>query len=350
MSNIGTRNRQVTRLSHLADKIVFIDGLTGCGKTLFSSIVSALDRVQLISYCFEIEHICALYYLDKIKKDAAEGMIKGLTDLQLYNIMQSRNVSFRPSDISSVWRDSNTLRYLIRLFQKGDEVVPERIAKDKPILSITTHQLMGFSEPIFHSLTDRVCMINIVRHPLFMIIQNHLNQERLMFNDNPRLFTLTHSYNGYQVCYYTKGWEELYLRSNKIDRAIHYIDKLTSIRESFYKKYNNVFENLILTIPFEKFVQDPWPYMKKIEKLLGTTITQKTIKVMRRQNVPRQKISDGIPLAIYKRCGWEPPEKGLTEKQELEKRRKYVLDQGASKEAMEVLDRTCQEYEEKYLR
>ena len=340
---------QVDRLNHLAEKIVFIDGLGGCGKTLFSSLISAFDRVELISYAFEIEQICSLYYLDKITKDAAEGMINCLTDLQLYNTMQSRHVNFRLSDLSSVWRDSNTLRYLIRLVKKGDMAVPERIAKEKPILPLTTHQLMGFSEPIFSSLTDRVCMINIVRHPLYMIIQMHLVQERLMATNSPRLFTTTFLYNGNQLCYYTKGWEELYSKSNNIERAIYYIEKVTSIEESVRTKLKSVYKNQILTVPFEKFVLDPWPYMKKIEKLLGSTITKKTKKVMKKQKVPRNRISDGIPLAIYKRCGWQPPEKDFDEKQELEKRRQYAVEQGAGKQSMEVLDKICSEYERKYI-
>ena len=62
--------------------------------------------------------------------------------------------------------------------------------------------------------------------------------------------------------------------------------------------------------------------------------------------MPRKKISDGIPLAIYKRCGWEPPEKVFTEQQELNKRRDYALSQGASKDAMNALDEICQNYEE----
>ena len=76
-------------------------------------------------------------------------------------------------------------------------------------------------------------------------------------------------------------------------------------------------------------------------------MSHKTNKVLKEQNVPRKKIADGIPLAIYKRCGWEPPDKLLTEHQELDKRRNYALSQGASKDAMNALDAICQSYEEK---
>ena len=66
-----------------------------------------------------------------------------------------------------------------------------------------------------------------------------------------------------------------------------------------------------------------------------------------KQKVPRKKISDGIPLAIYKRCGWEQPDSNMTEKEELGKRRQFAIDNGASEQAMIVLDQLCKNYENK---
>ena len=40
---------------------------------------------------------------------------------------------------------------------------------------------------------------------------------------------------------------------------------------------------------------------------------------MNREKVPRIKIADGIPLKIYKRCGWVPSNKKLNEREELNK-------------------------------
>ena len=35
---------------------------------------------------------------------------------------------------------------------------------------------------------------------------------------------------------------------------------------------------------------------------------------MKKQKVPRKNIVDGLPLSIYKRCGWEAPISGLSER------------------------------------
>jgi hypothetical protein len=74
----------VVRNNSLAKKVVFVDGLPGCGKTLFSTLISAMERVELLSYTYEIEHICQLFYLDKITIDAAGFFTNGFKDIS-YN-------------------------------------------------------------------------------------------------------------------------------------------------------------------------------------------------------------------------------------------------------------------------
>ena len=50
---------------------------------------------------------------------------------------------------------------------------------------------------------------------------------------------------------------------------------------------------------------------------------------MKKQNIPRKKVSDGISLDIYKRCGWVPPDKKLSEAEELikEKNLQFIIRQ-----------------------
>jgi hypothetical protein len=341
---------KVVRDSQLLESLVLVDGQAGCGKTLFTAIVAAMGRVELLNYSPELENICALRYLGKIQDDAAEAMIQIQADLILYETMMSRRTNFRPSDLSSTFRDVDFLKYVKRLFSKGDEVIPKRIKEEKPILHFATHNLLAFSEPILKAMGKRVVLIEVVRHPIYMLIQQTLNQINLVAPAGTvRQFHIYIKYNDRQLPYWNSGQEELYLRSNPVERAIYEMQKLSELAESFKREFREDYGGQIVTVPFERFVLDPWPYMRRIEDLLATKVTSKTRKVMKKQNVPRGRISDGIPLNIYKRCGWEPPKKELSEQQELDKRRQYAIDQGANEEAMEVLDRICLEYKEKYL-
>ena len=94
---------EAVRSGHLAEKIVFVDGLWGCGKTMLSPIVAAFDRVELMTYAYEVEQICSLFYLNRISRDATLTMIRALTDRQLYDTMMGRSTNFRFSDLSSAF-------------------------------------------------------------------------------------------------------------------------------------------------------------------------------------------------------------------------------------------------------
>tara|TARA_B100000315_G_C14294570_1_gene458942 strand:+ start:20 stop:580 length:561 start_codon:yes stop_codon:yes gene_type:complete len=176
-----------------------------------------------------------------------------------------------------------------------------------------------------------------------MIIQQTFNHENWTNQKNTaRQFHLYINKQGENVPYYINDWDINYSALNPVEKAIYEMDYMT--KQARELKHNNS-EHNVLTIPFEGFVLDPLPFMEAIEKTLETKMTSVTKKVMKKQNAPRKKISDGIPLAIYKRCGWEPPDKNLSEHEEMQKRRQFAIDNGASNQAMEVLDKLCIKYE-----
>lgn len=329
---------KIVREPHIAEKIVVVDGLPGCGKTMLSPIVGALPRVQLIQYPYEIEYVCSLQFLKRLEPDAAHVLIRMFTDLLLYNVMQSRETNFRPGDISGVFRNARAWQYFKRLFQKGDEAVIPRIEKEKPILHLTTHFLLPFAAPIFEALENRVAFIEVVRHPLYMVRQQALYQDR--FGTDPRDFTIWFDHEGKAVPYFAHGWEETFLKANAMERSIHIIRHLS-------RRIREVQRDGVLVIPFEPFVLNPWPYLEKMEALLETKSDRTTLRMLKKQKVPRKKIADGRSLKIYRTYGWKEGKKGASEQQELQERRAFAASK-ASPEAMEILDELSRDYEERY--
>ena len=337
---IGSDKIKVVRQELLPEKVVIVDGQAGCGKTLFSPILASLNRVELLSYAFEVEFVCRLFYLKKIERDAATALVRALVDLKLYQAMMGREVNFRYSDISSVFKDPNPWRYFKRIFQEGDMAIPQRIKEEKPILNLTTHDLLSVSDPIISGLGARGVLIEIVRHPLYMIKQQYLNMARVI--DTARNIEICIEYKGKQLPYFALGWEDLYLRSNAMEKAIFSMNKMVEL-SSEKKKLEMVNGKLsIITIPFEKFVIEPLPYLKKITEMLDTNATKKTQTILKKQNVPRKQLADAPALAIYKRCGWTPPS-GISEQEELAVRRDFVAE-NSSAEALAVIDRLSEEY------
>lgn len=337
-----------SRSPFLAQKIVIVDGLPGCGKTMLSPIVGALERVELLTYAYAMEHICALHYLGRVEEDAAITMIRMLTDLQLYNGMMARETNFRPSDLSSAFRSAHPLRYLRRLLLQGDEAIPERIENEKPILHLTTHTLLGMAEPVVQALGERLTIIEVVRHPLYMLKQQALNMDRLL--SSARHFTIYGKYQEQEIPFWAFGWEEKFIRSNPVERAIYAMDYWTRRIEQKTEELSRQSGVSIITVPFEQFVVNPWPYMEQIEHALQTSITVRTRKEMRKQHVPRKKFAAGISLNIYKRCGWEPAKENASEADELKRRRQFAVENNASEDTMRVLDELSSAYEARYLK
>ena len=337
---------QLIRKNTLLNKLLLSDGLPGCGKTMLAPILSAMDRVELLNYNTTIENICELHHLGKIDINTAKVLLQIETDEKIYESMMSRRVNFRPSDLSSVFRDSDYYKYLKRLFMKGDEIIIERIKEEKPILHYSTHMKLAFAEPIFYALGDKAAFIEVVRHPLYMVIQQTLNIKNS--RGTSRNFHVYFKYNQDQLPWHINGWEDLYDSLNPVERSIYEIFNVTNLTEKKKNEFRKKYRANILTIPFESFVLDPWPYMVQIQKFLDIKVNNKTKKMMKKQRVPRVRISDGIPLEIYKRCGWKPPEKDLSERDELIKRREFVIKEGAGKESIKILDRICNDYETKY--
>ena len=335
----------LSRKSHLAEKIVFIDGLPGCGKTLFSKIVSSMDRVELLSYTYEIEHFCALHSLDRMPIDASINMIRMHTDLKLYNTMMARDVNFRPTDLSSALKNHDAAKYFKRALSPGDEIIPEKIKAERPILNFSTHNLLGYSKPIWEALGDRCVFIEIVRHPLYMVRQQALNMENLV--ESVRDFTVYFKYKECEIPYYAFGWEEKYLKSNPIEKVVYFINELTCKIKKNKKEYISDNSAKILTVPFEPFVLHPDTLLKKISIEIGSKVTSATEQIMLEQKIPRNMVADGIDLEIYRRCGWEPPKDYSSERDELNIRREDVARE-VSSDVLAILDRLSEEYEEQY--
>lgn len=332
------------RSSRLVEDIAIIDGQPGCGKTLFSTICSYLERFEVMKYSSHIENYLALKDLDEISLSTCQSLCEIELDLLLYESMMSRNVNFRYKDLSSVFRNKKFFIYLKRIFSRGDEFVPEQIRLKKPILNLCTHNLLGYLDPLFKSYSHRLKLLEVVRHPLYQIIQMSLNYETLEKTNGSRFFYIHLDKNKEIIPFWAQDWDK-YNELNNVEKAIHEIFFMTKKSEDF-KKRNP--EASVLTIPFEKFVKQPYEFIEEIKNFFDTDFIRPIKKILKDQNVPRLKVADGIPEEVYKRCGWVPSEDGLNEKQELIKRRDFAINQKASDFSMDLLDYLSSSYEEKY--
>jgi len=336
----------VGRPTQIADQIVFLDGLSGTGKTMMGPILSSFARMEVQRFDHIHEHVCALRFLGRIEEDAATSLVRLYVDLACYNVMIGRESNFRWKDLSGVLSNPRGLRYLKRLFQSDGEAVMDRIKETRPILQIHSHQVLGISDTLFAALGKRLTMVEMVRHPLYLISHWYSCVDR--FALDPREFTIWLDHKGASLPWFTRGWEDEYVACNKMDRVIRLLDRLIQSAEDAMIAMDEATRAQVLLIPFERFVVEPWPYLKQIENILGTTTTSATRRSLRKQKVPRKLITDGRDLEIYRRYDWHLPDKDSTEGDEIQKRWDFVSSE-ATPGGLALLEKMSAEYEKRYL-
>jgi hypothetical protein len=330
------------RNNNFNNKILIIDGQGGCGKTLFSQICSSFKRIEIFSYAFELEFITKLYNFKKIEKNAASTLIKMLVDHKLYQNMMGREVNFRYKDLSSVFNHPYPLEYFKRIFSKGDRSIPKKISTKKPILNLTCHDLFFYSNILFETFGDRLVFFEIVRHPLYMVIQQHINEKEL--DENVRDIQLKFLYKNKQVPYYAFDYLNQYSKANTMDRAVLAINNFTK-KNNYQRNFLKNKTYKLLTIPFEKFVIYPEKYLDKMCDLLGTKFGNKTKKVLLKNRVPRKNIEDGINLEVYKRYGWKKSIMNTSFEKEKEIRINYLKENNISQKCLDIILDLSKKYE-----
>lgn len=336
---------RVTRQVHVAPQIVFLDGLTGTGKTMLGPLVGSLARVEVLRIEHTYEYLCEMHHLGRMERDATEALLGMYADLACYDTMIARNTNFRSGDLSGVWSNPFPWRYVRRLRMPDGDVVSARIEAERPILQVLTHQAISAMGAAFSAYGDRVRFIEAVRHPLFLL--EHWLTYIDRHGTDPRDFTVWIEHDGHALPWFAQGWEERYLTASAFDRVIHTIDHLTRACDSFIASLPDDARARVLEVPFEQFVFEPDPWMERICELLGTEATPATRKVMRAQRVPRALIAAGPAKDVYRRYGWKAPDRGETERSEYESKREYAAAM-ASPEALEVLDSLSEEYERRW--
>jgi hypothetical protein len=329
-----------TRDKQLSKQIIILDGLTGTGKTMFSPLINSFDRVQNSRFEYMMEYLFITSKNDKVSEDASFSMLNLLADIKTYDGSISREVNFRPQDLSGILNSSKAVKYFKQLFLADGEEAAKRIIKEKPVLFFVTHQILSCIEPAINSFGNRLKIVEMVRHPLYLV--DHWDSYIMMHGSNERDFTLWLEYEGESLPWFAVNWENQYKNASSFDRSIYSIN---SLMESVFKyAESNELNNSLTFIPFEKFVLEPMKYIYELETFLGLKSTKHTKSVLKSQRVPRPSINAGPQKNIYKRYGLKKYKKGVTHEDDYQIR----LDSAKSKstpEAFETLLNICNKYE-----
>lgn len=317
---------EFTREVHIAERIAVVDGISGSAKSLLMTVLASFNKMESPRIEHIYEYLCALSHFRKIEKDAANVLIRIYADLAIHDNMISREINFRPKDDSSVFKMQHSVRYLRRLLMSDGRGVLDRIQKEKPILNIVTHQVLGVSELLFSAFKQRVRIVEMVRHPLY-VLEHWVNQDwGERYGNDPKDFTFWLNQDGQAVPWWANGWEEKYLSLKPIDRVIRSVDTITRLAEQRYGNMNDAEKKQVLFVPFEHFVTDPLPWISKLEEFIGTERGAKIDKILKKQRCPREILSGALDRLREEYLKENPEEESLAILDSLSKRYEKVYD------------------------
>ena len=274
------------------NKVIFIDGFSGSGKSMIAPIVSSFHSSEL----WQLEHLfetcLTLYSLEEISLKATENLIKMFVDKHAINLMIGRNINYRETDDSSAQKNLLEERYIMRSKGPEGDKATEMINTKKPINIFMTHDILGISSPLFSSLGDKLKLFIVpIRHPYWLLENwvNNLWYERV--GKDPRELSITYEFNGRIYPSYAKGWEDKYDNCSPYEKAIEII---YLHQKTLSKSYSEAIESKILLIPFEKFATNPEKFIRQINSKLNSKKSDSTNRIMKKMNVPREFSEDFI--------------------------------------------------------
>ena len=275
--------------------IIVVDGFWGGGKSVITSIVGSMTGVEKKKVEHVYEYVCIAQATGKMDNDAASSFLKIYADLSQYNNLIGREVNLRWSDDSGLRNNPGSLTYLKRLFHPGGDAVAEQINTQNLALLIASHELIAVSDLLYESYGSRLKLIEVVRHPIHLF--NNVRDYTATF-ERAREFTLSFEVSGVKVPWFAANWADEFVESSVTDRALLSIARMQSEMLEAIDKITAAAKPLHI-LSFENAVTNSQDSINKLEKFLNRSVTRRTKKVLKQQNLPRAHISAGKATSSF---------------------------------------------------
>jgi len=321
--------------------IIFINGLWGTGKSMIAPIIGAMNGVEKHKIEYIYEYLCILRHLDKIDEDACDTLLKTYADISQYNNLIGREINLRWSDDSGLRNNPNSFRYIKRIFSKeGDSIISD-INKNNSALLIMSHMVTLIPAPLIEAYKDRFKIVEIVRHPLYMVDHWHSFLSRF---DSEKIFTLSFDYKGEKVPWFASSWKDEFVNMSLMDRTLC---SIIFTYEELFKSLDDLNNRNVknLTVSFESILFDTQNILTKLEFFLERDFEKSIKSVLKRQKVPRKKISQGRGHAKY---ASNPRLSDVaTDKEDYKNRLEFILENG-SESKVNKLDELIVKYNRRW--
>ena len=288
-------NLDLKHFNSFTNDIIVVDGFWGGGKSVVTSIIGSMARVEKKKVEHVYEYVCIAHSTGKMNTDAASAFLKIYADLSQYNNLIGREVNLRWSDDSGLRNNPGSLTYLKRLFHSGGDNIADQISERNLALLIASHELISVSDLLYESYGSRLKLVEVVRHPVHLF--NNVRDYTAKF-ERTREFTLSFEVSGVKVPWFAADWADEFVSSSITDRALLSIARMQSEMISSIDSINAE-QKPLLVLSFENTVLRPEDSIEKLEIFLNRPRTRRTNRVLRQQNLPRKQISAGKATSSF---------------------------------------------------
>lgn len=288
-------NLDLKHFNSFTNDIIVVDGFWGGGKSVVTSIIGSMTRVEKKKVEHVYEYVCIAHSTGKMNTDAASAFLKIYADLSQYNNLIGREVNLRWSDDSGLRNNPGSLTYLKRLFHAGGDNIADQISERNLALLIASHELISVSDLLYESYGSRLKLVEVVRHPVHLF--NNVRDYTAKF-ERTREFTLSFEVSGVKVPWFAADWADEFVSSSITDRALLSIARMQSEMISSIDSINAA-QKPLLVLSFENTVLRPEGSIEKLENFLNRPRTRRTNRVLRQQNLPRKQISAGKATSSF---------------------------------------------------
>lgn len=278
---------ELVRPNRLSKEIVFADGIGSSGKGMLSHLIASFDRVEKQSNHSVIDYVSYIHWMGKMSDDAASAYLQTEVDAQLYHLMMSRDVNFRPKDSTGVLQNPQKWEYIKRLFLPEGDAVVQRIVNEAPILNEAPHDALRSAKLFMDTFPDELKFVYIMRDPLELI----LDWVRRGFGDrigkDPREFQLSIRNNDLSVPMFMVGVDEDYEQLNDMERVVLMIRFCLIENLKGYNSLSSKQKQNVYLLEFDELALDPLGKLEAIAAFMGTKTTRLTKKAVKKEGLPR---------------------------------------------------------------
>lgn len=331
-------SRDWSRKNSFQGKILLLDGLSGTGKTMLMRLIDSYEDVSPPRFDYQLEQICIGLSENKIEISAGIQMLQLLIDQRQYDAKLSREVNFRPSDLSSIFKSTKKYLYVRRLFGNKISRNLESLIEGVEQIFFVVHQLLDTSMILDEVPNKSVKRVLTVRHPYYLF--DHWASYSGTHGNSPNDFTITLN-KTYSAPWFIKKSPEMFYLHSAEDKAALAISELTHRQINYLKGKPDV-----LVIDFEKFVLSPNNYLEKLSNLIGTNSNGISRK-LKSENLPRKHINNSTQKAIYRRYRSNLLTDHLSHKEDYLKLRERIS-HSVSKSHFILLESAAKRYEEEF--